>query len=206
MSLCPPAGMADTGPIAVNYDDVDDLLPTAPQIVATRILVPCIVGWGLQLFLSGIAAMRALPHMRRRQAIPGARVLLIVATLANLVLAACVYWEIAAYMIDQARSTVDLNAYKLADVLNPIPACISATATQMFMTIRCWRIANRNLWILAVMTLLMIAVFAACIWGIAFNYLYSLDNLAAVDMFAPTQWWLWGSTGQSTMLRSQQLR
>lgn len=114
--------------------DGDSLQYSAPQSYVNSILVPCAIGWGLQLFLGGIATSHSISLLLKRRhddrtrnisGIPLAKSLLWLATLSNLFAVVVTYWEFARYMILQDRSTAQFADFKMADVVAPLPTALA---------------------------------------------------------------------------------
>jgi hypothetical protein len=163
----------------------DVLLPTASQSLATVYLLPSVVGWCIQVFLSGIATCLGLLHLRSRRAgtscpraLSSSGPLLRLALLANFLATAFTAWEICDYVTSQKRSSDELGSYKMSDIAAVYPTvlvgCVHCATlstiyqasditpsllTQTFMAHRCWHITGRYLWFaIAIACLLVIAL------------------------------------------------
>lgn len=93
----------------------------ASQTSTSIILIPCSIGWCLQILFAGFATALALPALTRKHSIPWAKPLLVAAITCNLVSTAVAVWDVTAYMVTQQRTTADLNNYKMPDIVAPIP-------------------------------------------------------------------------------------
>lgn len=138
----------------------------------------------LQIFLAGVSTSLAIPALGKNHGIPGARPLLALAVFFNLLNALCVFGSIAAYMAIQNRTSDELNncecqkipgcpraninveyaiADKLPDVVAPVPAALCSMMTQIFMSIRCYRVCRKKAF-LALIGLCLLALLGGMVW------------------------------------------
>lgn len=72
--------------------------------------------------------------------------------------------EIWQYMLSQHRDSDTLNSYTLADALAPLPAGLTASACQIYMGLRCIKIAGKTIWLPILMTVGIAASLAGAVW------------------------------------------
>lgn len=177
----------------------ESLALDATQKKTAEVLVPCLVGWSIQFFLSAIVADRSIRILRRRNAAKFniawmARPLFIVASCCNLIVGFICVWNIGLYTISQDRSVAYITSYKLPDVLGLAFGLPCALCTQVFMAIRIWKLTSKNLPIIAIITLCLLAATTGGLWATVIVGLLqhgSLDDNQRI--FLPTVIWLVGN-------------
>ncbi|KAK9898682.1 hypothetical protein P389DRAFT_178052 [Cystobasidium minutum MCA 4210] len=185
--------------MAPLYQSPEALAAPATQREASEVLIPCLVGWSIQFFLSAVVADRSIRILRTRnkpkfRITSLARPLFIVASLCNLIVGFICLWNIGLYTISQDRSVLYITSYKLPDVLGLGFGFPTSMCTQIFMAIRCWKVTSKNKPLAALIGVCLLTAAFGAVWAtVIVGMLQNGDLDDNQRIFIPTVIWLVGN-------------
>lgn len=124
---------------------------------------------------------------------PFTRPLLVTAAGGNFLVGVSCIANIGIYLLSQNRSTHFLEVYKWPDAFGPAAGITTATMTQIYMALRCWKVTDKNRIVAAVMAVSIFAGLAGATWGVAILVLLVMERVPTSRLFYPTLLWLLGN-------------
>lgn len=180
----------------------DIIGPLAPQDLVTQAFVPTALGWVLQIYLSGSASTLVVQYMTNRQAQQAGfltlnHILLAVCTAACLASTGMNMHETIHYMVSQTRS-IDgmIDSYIPDDIFVTIPQGAAGLAAQIYFSRRCYKLIGNSRIFAIVITLPMLAAFAAAVTSAPALYIpFSLNDTLSV-----AEIWLWSTAATDLII------
>ncbi|KAK9896973.1 hypothetical protein P389DRAFT_209545 [Cystobasidium minutum MCA 4210] len=187
--------------------DGSQLQLVASQSTANIALIPCTVGWCIQLYLCGVStdrARRMLYHRKYQETkasgVPGTRYFLLAALLMNLAYTIVTIWDIVAWVAEQDRTDDGVGGLKVPDIVGPFMGGLVGIIVPTFMAIRCWRITNRSIVFAVTISALLLLSLVGLFWVLVWSAKFYLGQLGDELLFIPNQIWLFTNAVIDTVI------
>lgn len=183
------ANLSDTGLTGIGASEQQ---PLASQKLAWAILGPGMVGWLVQTLVTGACLERAIQCYSPTSTLTRnmKRVLTVVLVL-NIIVEINTFAEALMWVSTQKRDEDGLYAFQPPDTYQPIIAGFVAFVVQCFFADRAWRIYNKNMVFLVIISVCILATLAGAI-GLGVVQILNVSGTTSFTyLLIFTELWTW---------------